>query len=61
MGPVTGFDCAFSDATIASTAFSMPRVIAIGFHPFFADPIEEAIFKKQEEETGEDNAHPFEL
>ncbi len=39
MGPVTGFDCAFSDATIASTAFSMPRLIAIGFAPavtFFA-------------------------
>ena len=39
IGPVTGLDCAFSDATMASTALSMPRLIAIGLAPavtFFA-------------------------
>ena len=39
MLPLTGFDCFFSSATIASTAFSMPRLISIGLAPaatFFA-------------------------
>ena len=39
MGPVTGLDCALSDATMVSTALSMPRLISIGFAPaatFFA-------------------------
>ncbi len=39
MLPLTGFDIFFSSAVIASTAFSMPRLMSIGFAPattFFA-------------------------
>jgi len=39
IGPFTGLDCALSDATIASTALAMPRLMSIGFAPattFFA-------------------------
>ena len=31
--PVTGLDCALSDSTTASTAFAMPRLMAIGLAP----------------------------
>ena len=39
IGPLTGLDCFVSDATIASTALAMPRLIAMGLAPavtFFA-------------------------
>ena len=39
IAPLTGFDIFLSSAVIASTAFSMPRLIAIGLAPattFFA-------------------------
>ena len=33
ISPLTGFDIFFSSATMASTAFSMPRLSSIGFAP----------------------------
>ena len=33
IGPLTGLACVLSDATMASTAWPMPRLIAIGFAP----------------------------